>query len=112
MKTTIEQLKIARPEVAVIVTWEIDHDYEWDGDGPDPIKEGYYPHTVDVVAYAIREGKLYEGCASLGGCYSKGINYPDIHGYLDGINDPDIHGYLDQLVNDAVRDLDERLTGK
>lgn len=95
----IEQLKTTRPEVVVKVTWEEDHDYEWDGDGPDPIDDGYYPHIVVVVAYTIRNGEIFEGCDSLGGCYSKD----------HGVSEPDINGYLDGLVSDAVAKLDKQL---
>jgi hypothetical protein len=93
----IDRLKITRPEIAITVTWEEDHEYEWCGDGEDPITEGFYPYNVDITASTIRNGELIEGNAYLGGCYSKD----------GGKDDPEIGGYLDQLVEEAVAELDK-----
>lgn len=94
----IDRLKIERPEIAIVVKWEEDHDFEWDGDGEDPITDGYYPYNVDITASRIVNGELLEGTASLGGCYSKD----------GGKDDPEIGGYLNQLVDDAVAELDKQ----
>ncbi len=95
---SIDRLKITRPEIAVVVTWEEDHDYEWDGDGEDPITEGFYPYDVCVTASRIVNGELLEGTAYLGGCYSKDA----------GKDNPEVSGYLDGLVEEAVANLDKQ----
>lgn len=94
----IDRLKITRPEIAIAVKWEEDHDYEWDGDCEDPIVDGYYPYSVDVCACTIRNGELLEGFACLCGCYSKDA----------GESESDINGYLTQLVEEAVAELDKQ----
>lgn len=96
---TLEQIKLARPEIAVTVTWEHDPDFEWDADGPDPQGEGYLPYNVTVTAYRVANGDLIRGQAHLGGCYSAN----------GGQDDPEVSGYLPQLVREAVSELD-RLT--
>lgn len=93
-----DRLKITRPEIAIVVKWKENCDYEWDGDGEDPIKEGFYPYNVNVCASTIRNGELIEGFAYLGGCYSEDA----------GKSEPDINGYLDQLVEEAVAELDKQ----
>jgi len=95
----IDSLKSSRPDVAITVEWIFDEYCAWDGDGPDPEDEGYFPHDVDVTATTIRNGVILTGTASLGGCYSP----------LDGPHCPEIHGYAAQLIEDALADLDKQL---
>lgn len=94
----IEQLRQTRPDVAIVVTREVDSYFSWDGDGPDPRDEGYSPYDVDVKAVAVRKGKLVEGVASLGGSY-----------FLPDEDTGEVHGYLPQLIEEAVRELDKIL---
>ncbi len=92
---TFEKLRQTNPEIAVTIEWELDPEFEWDGDGPDPQDEGFNPYTVIVRANRIIEGELETGEATLGGCYSKDA----------GKDDPKVSGYLDQLIGDALKDL-------
>ncbi len=94
----IDKLRASRPDVAIMVRRERDESFVWDGDGPDPEDEDFYAYDVDVLACSIRNGTLYEGTASLGGSYFKE-------------DEPigEIHGYLPQMVEEAVKELDEVL---
>ena len=91
----IETLRLSRPEIAITVSRIIDEYFRWDGEGPDPVKRGYYPYDVDVKATCIINGTVFEGSASLGGSYFK-ENEP--------INE--IHGYLPQMVEEAIEQMD------
>ena len=91
----IEALRLARADVAITVSRTVDECFVWDGDGPDPIDEGFQAYDVDVVASTIRDGKLIEGRASLGGSY-----------YQDDEPLGEIHGYLPQMVEEAIEELD------
>lgn len=84
----------ASPNLAFKVEWEIDEYFRWDGDGPDPVKSGYYPHDVDVTAMTVAGGELISGTDSLGGSYEK---FDDV--------DIEIHGYLNQMLCGALEDL-------
>ena len=87
-----------RPDVAVILKRERDDYYQWDGDGPDPCEDGFDPYDVMVKVVTIRNGRLFEGKDTLGGCYFK----PD---------EPfdEIHGYLPQMLEAALEELDQQL---
>ena len=94
----IEALRASRPDVAITVTREEDPYFVWDGDGPDPIENGFEPCNVTVTASTIHHGELIQGKSTLGGSYFE----PD---------EPcaDIHGYLPQMVEEAVEELDAEL---
>lgn len=94
----IAELVVTRPDIAVSVTRSHDETFRWDGDGPDPEEEGFLPHDVDVTARCIRNGKMYEGTASLGGSYFQPEEFTG-----------EIHGYLPQMLEEAVKDLDAAL---
>ncbi len=94
----IEALRLSRPDIAITVTRELDFNFRWDGDGPDPEDEGFDAYDVDVKAYAIRNGTMYEGSASLGGSY-----------FLPDEPTADIHGYLPQMVEEAVEELNAQV---
>lgn len=96
LKAFYAALKLAAPSINISASKEIDHSFRWDGDGPDPVTEGLYPHDVTVTARAIVGGEMVEGNAYLGGCYyesdAKGVD--------------DIQGYLNQMVDEALCVLD------
>ena len=94
----IEALRASLPDVAITVTREEDPYFVWDGDGPDPIENGFEPCNVTVTASTIHHGELIQGKSTLGGSYFE----PD---------EPcaDIHGYLPQMVEEAVEELDAEL---
>src|ERR1700721_1573741 len=94
----IDALKLSRPDVVITVSRERDDNFSWDGDGPDPVNDGYYPYDVDVTARTIRNGEMIEGTASLGGSY-----------YQDEEPIGEIHGYLPQKVDEAIEELDKEL---
>lgn len=85
--------KIA-PSISFSVELSEDHNYRWDGDGPDPAEDGYVPYDVDVTAKAIVDGDEIVGRASLGGHYQK-----------PGEPDPEIGGYLPQMLQEAADEL-------
>lgn len=95
----IERLKRERPGVSISVLWEVDDYYTWDGDGPDPIEDGLFPHTVQVTAAAIIDGVMITREAYLGGCYSE----------WGGPRCPEVHGYLPQMIEEALEELDKAL---
>lgn len=96
LKAFYSALKIAAPSIVISATKEIDNSFRWDGDGPDPVTQGLYPHDVTVTARAIVNGEIIEGNAYLGGSYfesdAKGVG--------------DVHGYLNQMVDEALCVLD------
>jgi hypothetical protein len=92
--TTIERIKAERPDIAINVSWEYDPHFEWDGDYP--LEDGYEPYDVTVTASKIVNGKLIQGNAYLGGCYSKD----------GGKDDPEIGGYLPQMIEEAIEEVD------
>lgn len=96
----IERLSHIAPSIAISTHWEVDRYFRWDGDGPDPAEEGYFPYDVDVVVRTIVKGKVVEGTDNLGGVYSK----PDD-------KDPDVHGYFSDLLEDALVELKGFLSG-
>lgn len=97
-KQKINALKLTRPDVCIKVSRTIDRNFRWDGDGRDPVERGMDAYDIDVTAMTIRNGKIVEGHASLGGTYM----YPQ-----DKIGE--ISGYLPQMVDEAVEELDANL---
>ena len=93
----IAQLARVAPGVHIATTWEGDPTFPWDGDSPDPITYGYYPHDVTVTATKIDRGNLHEADSHLGGSYSE----------PGGPHCPDIHGYFPQMVEEALEELGE-----
>lgn len=87
-------LKKVAPSISFSVFYTIDHNFRWDGDGPDPVDEGFDAYDVDVYARTVVDGDILEGRASLGGTYEK-----------PGTKDPDIGGYLPQMLEEAVDEL-------
>jgi hypothetical protein len=94
--TTLERIREERPDIAITVSWEYVEYFSWDGDGEDPIMDGYLPYNVIVTASKIINGKLIQGIAYLGGCYSKD----------GGKDDPEIGGYLPQMIQEAIEEVD------
>jgi len=94
----LNQLKRSSPSLAFSVSRERDENFCWDGDGPDPIDEGFEPCDVTVTASSIVKGSLREGTNFLGGSYFK----------LDEPCD-DVHGYLPQMLDAALDDLTHSL---
>lgn len=76
------------------VSRELDPNFVWDGDGPDPQEEGFNPYDVTVACRTVINGEQVEGESYLGGCYFQ----PD-----EPIGE--IHGYLTQMVEEALDDL-------
>ncbi len=97
MNNLIENLKKIAPSICIKVEWTEDENFSWDGDGPDPILDGYSPYDVDVRAMTIVNGDLIEGRESLGGCYRDSGNITD--------DDEDVHGYLPQMIAVAAGEL-------
>jgi len=87
-----------RPDIAILITRELDEIFAWDGDGPDPAEDGYDPYSVTVTAMTIRNGRIYEAHATLGGSYFKP-------------SEPfaEIGGYYPDLRDEAIEDLDSQL---
>lgn len=94
----IRKLAVERPDVAFRVERDLDETFVWDGDGPDPVEDGYYPYDVTVTAFTIRNGEVIEGTSTLGGSY---------YGYDEEIGE--VHGYLPQMVDEALAELDKEL---
>lgn len=95
------QLRSLAPSVAFSVYREIDGSFKWDGDGPNPVKDGFDPYTVAVCASAIVGGKKIVEEVFLGGCYFR----PD---------EPtgDLNGYLLQQLQSAAEQLGEAITAE
>src|SRR3990167_1328629 len=94
------QLKKIAPNISFKVSRSPDHNFRWDGDGPDPAEDGYVAYDVDVYARTIIDGEVVEGRQSLGGSYDK-----------PGEFDSDIHGYLPQMLEEAATELAGELKG-
>ena len=92
--TTREKLKTEFPEIYVSTLWEYDKEYGWDGDGPDPQDEGYFPHRVSVGAEKIVNGEKLTGFAYLGGCYK-----------LPQDENEEVGGYFEELAREAIDNL-------
>lgn len=89
-----EKLKRISPNISFSVEHTEDPNYVWDGDGSDPVDEGYVAYDVDVYARAIEGGETVEGQDSLGGVYE-----------IPGEIDKDIGGYLPQMLEEAIIEL-------
>lgn len=92
------KLKELAPNVAFDVQLTPDHDFRWDGDGPDPEDDGYTAHDVEIAALAVHQGNMLSGESSMGGHY---VN-PDKP-------DPDLGGYLPQMLQEAGETLAQQL---
>lgn len=86
------------PSIVFSATKTEDHSYVWDGDGPDPIEQGFSPYTVCVSAETIWRGVRVSGSAYLGGCY-----------YADDEEVGDVNGYLNSMLEEAATNLLRRL---
>ena len=91
-----EQLKKLAPHVRFETSRELDESFVWDGDGPDPIDEGYEPYDVTVRVFIVHSGEVLDAYSHLGGSY-----------YLPDEEIGDIHGYLPQMLQEAVREVME-----
>lgn len=95
-------IKKIAPGVNIRTIWTEDPHFRWDGDGPDPVEEGYVAHNVSVIAEVeLDDGTIVVGDDHLGGSYEK-----------PGVEDPLVHGYYYDMLSDALRELYEQLTGK
>lgn len=94
----IEALRTSRPDMAITVSREYDPNFAWDGDGPDPIEDGYLPYDGTVRATTIRKGNLIVGEDVLGGSY-----------YAENEPAGEIHGYLPQMIDEALKEMDAEL---
>lgn len=88
------RLKTVAPNVAFGAASKKDHYYVWDGDGPDPVDEGFYAHDVEVTATAVTEGAIQTGTAYMCGHYRKDDEPLD-----------DLGGYLPQMLEEAANEL-------
>lgn len=93
------RLAILAPCIAFSVSREIDENYRWDGDGPDPRENGFDAYDVTVTARTIVDGQIVEGENCLGGSY-----------FQDDEPTGKIHGYLLQMLAEAVCDLRDSLS--
>lgn len=94
----IKKLAKVAPSIHFSVVWEPDHNFRWDGDGPDPTERGYQAYDVAVYARAVVGGEHLEGVNYLGGSYSK-----------PGKHDPNVHGYLNQMLDEALDELGRKV---
>ncbi len=104
--TLLRELAKVVPCLAISVQWQQDDLFRWDGEGPDPKREGYKPHNVNVRVSIIGMGRLIHGFDNLGGCYAKPGRLTE--------SDHDVHGYLPQMVLAAVEEAEtnlERMVG-
>jgi len=93
-----QTLRKLAPSCVFSIHREVDNDFSWDGDGPDPREEGYLPYNIEVRAAVIAEGKYVEHSEYLGGSYDK-----------PGDFDMDVHGYLPQLLDEAISGLPKNI---
>jgi len=94
----IKKLAKVAPSIHFSVKWEPDHNFRWDGDGPDPSERGYQAYDVAVYARTIVGGEHLEGVNYLGGTYSK-----------PGKPDPTVGGYLNQMLDEALDELGSKV---
>lgn len=85
------ELRLNAPSVVFSASREVDPYYTWDGDGQDPVAQGYEPCTVRVTASCIVDGYLLEADDVLCGCYFQPDEATD-----------DVHGYLPQMIQEAA----------
>ncbi len=86
-----KELKRLAPSVAYTTEVAVDHDFVWDGDGPDPVEKGFQAYDAWVHATKIVEGEAVEESVCLGGVYMKSPN-----------ESPDFHGYLTSMLKDVT----------
>lgn len=92
-------LAVCAPDIEFSSSRELDEDSEWDGDGPDPVEEGFSPYVVTVTARCIANGRLQEGERSLSSSY-----------FRDDEEIGDVHGYLPQMLEEAASELLKKTT--
>lgn len=92
------RLRELAPSVVFSAERERDDSFCWDGDGPDPVENGFEAFDITVYAKAAVDGVLVEGRASLGGCYM----LPDEE--LGNVG-----GYLPQMLEEAAKELYEQI---
>lgn len=90
----LDRLRETAPDVAFSVATQPDHDFRWDGDGPDPAEDGFTACDVDVTAAVVSGGRLISEVSSMGGHYTR-ADRPD----------DDLGGYLPQMLRDAADGL-------
>jgi hypothetical protein len=90
----LEQLRAHDPGVAIVVSRQPDPSFVWDGDGPDPVEDGFSAYDVTVQAIRVLDGRRIIGEAHLGGSY-----------YRLGEPTGEINGYLPQMIDEAVHEL-------
>lgn len=101
-KGILNGLKRIAPNVEVEILWEEDPNFVWDGDGPDPVDDGYVAYDVSVKVTAVTtDEEGFEGANYLGGVYE-----------LPGVEDPDIHGYFTGMLQEALQELYTNMTGR
>lgn len=88
------QLRDIAPNVAFSAKKSEDRSYKWDGDGPDPVLEGFRAYDVTVKAKIIWGGRELEGESHLGGHYSQPREKLG-----------DIGGYFPQMLLEALENL-------
>ncbi len=94
-KGILSALRRIAPNVSIEINWSEDADFIWDGDGPDPAEEGYFPHTVEVVVTVeVDDGEVFSGADFLGGTYAR-----------PGVEDPNVSGYFPQMLEMALKEL-------
>lgn len=94
----LRQLNALAPSIAFSTHRDIDRDFPWDGDGPDPLDEGFECYQVTVSAKAIIYGHEITGEDRMGGHYDK-----------PGELDADLGGYLPQMFDEAAEDLAKQI---
>lgn len=92
----MRKLRDVAPDLAVTVHFEEDYGFQWDGDGPDPVEEGFTCYDVEVRASIIFQGEIVSRSEYMGGHYAKG-----------GDLDTDLSGYFPQMAHDAVCEMIE-----
>ncbi len=101
-KGILSALRRIAPNVSIETNWSEDADFIWDGEGPDPAEEGYFPHTVEVaVTVETDDGETFSGVDFLGGTYAR-----------PGVEDPNVSGYFPQMLEMAFKDLHVDLVGE
>lgn len=95
------QLQSLAPSIAITQERSVDRNFRWDGDGPDPRGQGFWPYDVTVKASVILKGQIITRESTLGGSYDKPGNFC-----------PDVHGYFVQMAEEATEALSDiaRLT--
>lgn len=93
----LEDLKTIALEIAFEVEASRDMTFEWNGHGPDPKKQGFYPYDVIVSGAIIHKGEVITNDDTLGGSYFKPQERLG-----------NIHGYLIQMLESVLNDFEHR----